>query len=122
MIPRIPRSEVMCSSGTPIIIIRRPRTSVTEALTSSVAYTSSGAFAPVARASCSIMPSSRGWSSFVTRTPCGWNRLRRGKIDTRIVTPRTKHVSVTHRLLLPRSTQGRIAAASSAAAIRIASV
>ena len=122
MMPRIPRSDVMCSSGTPIIMIRLPRTSVTEALTSSVAYTSSGARAPVVRASSSIMPSSRGWSSFVTRTPCGWNLFRRGKIATRIVTPRMKHVADTQTLLLPPSTQGRIATASSAPAIRIASV
>jgi hypothetical protein len=76
----------------------------------------------VVRASSSIIASSRGWLSAVTRTPCGSNFRRRGKIATRIVTPRTKQVSVTHRLLLPRSTHGRIASASNAPAITIASV
>jgi hypothetical protein len=103
-------------------MIRRPRVCITEALASSVAYTSSGGPAPVPRASSSIMAIRRGWSAAVSRTPCGSNLWRLGKIANRIETPRKSPVSVTHRLLLPPITHGRIAAASSAAAMPSASV
>ena len=104
-------------------MIRRCRSgSTTEALSSSVAYTSSGARVPHARASSSIIRCRRGWSSGSRRTPCGSNGSRRGKIATRTETPRTRPVSVTQRLLPPPRIHGRIAAPSRAAAIARASV
>jgi hypothetical protein len=68
------------------------------------------------------MPSSRGWLACVSRTPYGSTFRRRGKIATRIDTPRKRHVIVTQMLLLPFSSHGRTAAASSPPAIASASV